>query len=223
MINGIGKRAHRHLAPWAGLMVWILVSLVTSVAVAEQSPKLLKLRDSDRSASRADHFDLPSPHTISVGGELAAPSHHAKILSEVARRPAPQWPQTATQPINLIPPVLVMRDNRTDDGNQLAWGLAGTGASIFTGALLFHIESMALQSEYEQLAASASARRYREIRNQIDQTRKFVTALYAVGGSMVTSGVVLMATDNHDGGGLTAKLVPHWMHGNPAARLKVSF
>lgn len=208
----------------AGLLGVMLASLLASAAVAEQPPHLIKLRDNDRGASRADAFDISSRHDLSASTALSAPSYHAKTLSEVGRQPTPQWPQSSSESVDVTAPVIVMRSNRVDgEGNEFAWGLAGTGASIFTGALLFHIESMALQDEYEQLSTATNPRRYREIRNQIDQTRKFVMTLYAVGGSMVTSGVVLMATDDHDGDGLTAKLVPHWMHGNPAARLKVSF
>lgn len=217
------KRIPGTLAPVLGLIGFVLVTCICSVVCAEQSPALLKLRDSDRSASRADNFDMPSHRRVSLGGELAAPSHHATFVSEVARQPKPQWPSADDNPGDVTPPVVVLRDHRTDGDQDLAWGLAGTGASIFTSAVLVHIESLALQNEYAQLNPHASGRRYRELRDQIDQTRKFVMTLYAVGGSMVTSGVVLMATDNDDGDGLTAKIVPHWMHGAPAARLKVSF
>ena len=217
------NRTQQRLAHLLGLIGFVLVTCAGSAVCAEQSPKLLKLRDSDRSASRADDFDMPSHRDIALGGELAAPSHHATFVSEVARQPRPQWPKANDDPGDVTPPVVVMGDHRTDGRQDLAWGLAGTGASIFTSALLFHIESLALQDEYEQLSPHANGRRYRELRNQIDQTRKFVMTLDAVGGSMVTGGVVLMATDNDNGDGLTAKLVPHWMHGAPAARLKVSF
>jgi hypothetical protein len=196
--------------------------LVASNASAEQPSKLLMLRDHDRGAAHAAEFELASSERISHGSELTSPSHHAALVSEAVKRPTPIWPSAADARGDVSPPVLVIRDHRTDDArDELAWGLAGTGASIFTGALLFHIESLALQDEYQQLEAGPHNARYRELGNQIDQTRKFVLTLYAVGGSMVTSGVVLMANDDRDGP--TAKLAPAWMNGGPAARLKVSF
>jgi hypothetical protein len=200
----------------------VAVVLVATNASAEQPAKLLQLRDNDQGASRAVAFELPSSERASHGGELTSPSHHAAIIGEAVRRPAPAWPSASDAREDVTPPLLMLRSHRSDDRrDELAWGLAGTGASIFTGALLFHIESLALQDEYQELSAGPHNARYRELGSQIDQTRRFILTLYAVGGSMVTSGVVLMANDERNGP--TAKLAPAWMHGGPAARLKVSF
>jgi hypothetical protein len=204
-------------------MVGMVATLVVAPdASAEQPAKLLKLRDTDRGVSRAVQFELPSIDRASHGGELTSPSHHAALIGEVVGRPTPSWPSASQLGEDVTPPILVMQSQRADDArDDLAWGLAGTGASIFTGALLFHIESLALQEEYQQLTPGAHSGRYRELGKQLDQTRKFVLTLYAVGGSMITSGVVLMANDERDGP--TAKLAPAWMNGGPAARLKISF
>lgn len=216
------QQARGRLAVLLGLMAMVATLLVATNASAERPVKLLKLRDHDRGAARAVEFDLPSNQSASHGVELTSPSHHAALVGEAISRPTPTWPRASDAREDVAPPVLMVRGNRADDArDDLAWGLAGTGASIFTGALLFHIESLALKDEYQQLTPNAHNARYRELGNQIDQTRKFVLTLYAVGGSMITSGVVLMANDERDGP--TAKLAPAWMHGGPAARLKVSF
>lgn len=211
------------------LLMLVGFAAVTTLAIpakAAQPAELMRLRDSDRSAQRADDFDLPSAYNSSIGGEASVVQQHAALVGEALQHNAPSWPTTADEPSDVVnAPSSFRLGSRLEDSprNQLAWGLAGTGASIFTGALLFHLESLSLQDQYDQLATGASSRRYRELRSQIDQTRKFVLTLYAVGGSMLTGGVVLMATDDIDGGGVQAKLGPAWMNGGPAARLKVSF
>ncbi len=226
MTGACAKRANGHLACMFGLLAMLAASLLAAPAFAEQPVKLLRLRDSDRSARRADNFDLPSGRDAAISADRhTLIQQQSAIIGEVVARPAPRWLDGQPRDDARVhaPAAIERRELRDSPTNRLAWGLTGTGASIFTGALLYHFQTMAQQNQYDSLTARAGRQQYRDLRNQIDQTRKFVLALYAVGGSMLTGGVVLMATDDINGEGVQAKLAPAWMNGGPAARLQVSF
>lgn len=209
------------------VLAMMLVTLLAAPALAEQPAKLLRLRDSDRSAHRADHFDLPSGRDGALRGNLGIQAQQAALQDVVVERPSPRWTTQdpgATRDQVHAPVAPQTQDPHTTTASRLAWGLTGTGASIFTGALLYQLETRAQRDPSHALTPRSAPSQYRNLHSQLDQTRKFVLALYAVGGSMFTGGIVLMATDDDvNGEGFQAKLAPAWMNGGPAARLKVSF
>lgn len=218
------KPEHATLGPIIGFVAALACLLAICPAVDAAPPShLIKLRDSDRSAQRADDFEAPSKFARGAARLETTPAHqHEALIGEVVSRPLPSLVESTEDAFGLQPPQLVLGRAQRDTGRHtLGLELAGTGASIFTGALLVHLETLELQSEFDTLSANTNPRRFRELRNRIDQTRKIVVTLYAVGGSMLTGGVVLLTSDERDG--VQAKLGPAWMNGGPAARLKISF
>lgn len=204
----------------------LVLSISASNATAEQPADTLRLRDSHQSATRADNFDLTSPSNLRFNNQrvISASGRHSTMTDDRSAQHPPRWPSSSDDRPGMVPPVVLNYDNgRRNDTADLAWGLTGTGASIFTGALLYHMESRQLYDQSEDMSATVDPEQYRDVSKQVDLARKIVVTLYAVGGSMVTGGVVLMAKQEHDGPGIQAKLIPAWMNGAPAARLKVRF
>ncbi len=219
-------RITERLSVLTGLSVMLVVMTFASHAAAEQPVDSLRLRDSDHSAMRADNFDLTAPTDIRFDDQqvFSASGRHSAMVENMSAQHPPRWPSASDDMSATGPPVVLNYDDgRRSDTTSLAWGLTGTGASIFTGALLYHLETRQLRDQSEEVSSTLRADRYRDVGKQVDQARKIVLTLYAVGGSMVTGGVVLMAQQEHDGPGIQAKLIPAWMNGAPAARLKVRF
>lgn len=106
---------------------------------------------------------------------------------------------------------------------RTAWGLAGTGASLLSGALYYRDRSDAFQRDYDALPERANADRYREVQRQIDDARYIMLALYAAGGTVITQSIILLTDDSDNPTHTRAEIAPTWRNGGPAAYLKISF
>jgi hypothetical protein len=204
------RRAGSVLAFLLGLL------LISPLATAEQPPELLHVRDSQASV-------VPGAGLDDIPGTSTTPKKKTIVLQEALKSNSPPVP-TADDGHQSVRPSMVLLEERNPAGprQDLGWGLAGTGASIFTGALLFHLQSSPLRAAAKDLPAK-DARQQHPVQQDLERTQKIVVGLYALSGSMITSGVVLMAHERRDLKSVRARLAPAWMKGNPAARLEISF
>lgn len=203
------------------------VTLVARPADATPPPGELSLQAPSALATRIDRFDDAA--TINFNANTVptySGNAHLAVVGESSEKAAPIWPRRYDPYLRLRPPTAFATPAPSRSLSwfeQSAWGLAGAGVSLLSGALYFQQESADLQRDYDALPHHTSAQRYREVQRQIDDARYLVLALYAAGGTVIAESIILLTDESEDPTQTRAEIAPTWRNGGPAAYLRVSF